>query len=105
MVASGFTPQGIVAIIISCHANEVIDFSYNGLRIKFKGHTENVGLTNEFLTQSNQPESVAPVESPSPVDKGLLDDVRLSQLMIDDPFGFEHEMIQAEAKRGMNETV
>jgi hypothetical protein len=100
-----FTPEGIVAIIDSCHSNDVIDFSYNGLRIKFKGHTENAGLSNEDSTISNQPESVAPMEIPSPVDKSILDDVRLSQLMIDDPFGFEHEILQAEAKRGINEAV
>lgn len=96
--------EGIVAIINSCNANDVVEFSYNGLQIKFRGHKENVGLSNEFPT-SNQPDSGANIESPSPVDKSILDDVRLSQLMIDDPFGFEAEILQAESKGVMNETV
>lgn len=100
-----FDSNGIVSIINACHSNEVTEFSYNGLRIRFKGHTENDGLSKTTFTFASQPESVATVESPSPVDRELLEDVRLSQLMIDDPFGFEREILQAEAKRSVNEAL
>lgn len=42
---------------------------------------------------------------PSPIDKELLNDVRMSQLMIDDPFSFEREVIEAEQRRLMNDAV
>lgn len=103
--AEKFDSSGIVSIINACHSNEVAEFSYNGLRIRFKGLTENDGLQKTTFTIASQPESVAPVETPSPVDKELLEDVRLSQLMIDDPFGFEREILQAEAKRSVNEAL
>jgi hypothetical protein len=36
---------------------------------------------------------------PNAIDKDLMNDVRLSQLMIDDPFSFENEVIRAEQRR------
>lgn len=41
---------------------------------------------------------------PKAIDKDLLDDMRLSQLMIDDPFGFEKEILNAEQRRVTDET-
>lgn len=41
--------------------------------------------------------------APKPIDKELLDDMRLSQLMIDDPFGFEKEILNAETRRVVDE--
>jgi hypothetical protein len=32
-----------------------------------------------------------------------MDDVRMSQLMIDDPFGFEREVLNAEQRRAFHE--
>lgn len=50
-----------------------------------------------------QKDAVADIKSP--VDDKLMDDVRLSQLMIDDPYGFEREMISIEQRRMMDEAV
>lgn len=43
------------------------------------------------------------IKKPTPIDKELLDDVRMSQLMIDDPFGFEREVLNAEQRRAFHE--
>lgn len=45
------------------------------------------------------------IKKPVSIDKELLNDVRLSQLMIDDPFGFESEVIRAEQRRVLDEAV
>lgn len=45
------------------------------------------------------------IKKPTSLDKDLMNDVRLSQLMIDDPFGFESEVILAEQRRILDETV
>jgi hypothetical protein len=43
------------------------------------------------------------IKSPTSIDKDLMDDVRLSQLMIDDPFGYEREVLNAEQRRSFHE--
>lgn len=43
------------------------------------------------------------IKKPTAIDKELLDDVRMSQLMIDDPFGFEREVLNAEQRRAFHE--
>lgn len=43
------------------------------------------------------------IKSPTSIDKDLMDDVRLSQMMIDDPFGYEREVLNAEQRRAFNE--
>lgn len=49
------------------------------------------------FTDSNE------IKTPTAIDKELLNDVRLSQLMIDDPFGFEREVLNVEQRRAFNE--
>lgn len=44
-------------------------------------------------------------KKPMSIDKDLMNDVRLSQLMIDDPFSFENEVIRAEQRRLVDEAV
>jgi hypothetical protein len=43
------------------------------------------------------------IKKPTSIDKELMDDVRMSQLMIDDPFGFEREVLNAEQRRAFHE--
>jgi hypothetical protein len=55
-----------------------------------------------FLERSlevGQFEAVDSPKAPNPIDKELIDDMRMSQLMIDDPFAFEREIINAEQRR------
>ena len=56
----------------------------------------------EFFLESEKFEEVQ--SRPKPIDKGILDDVRLSQLMIDDPFGFEKEILNAEERGAQHGT-
>lgn len=42
-------------------------------------------------------------KKPTAIDKELLNDVRLSQLMIDDPFEYEREVLNAEQRRAFHE--
>lgn len=44
-------------------------------------------------------------KKPTSIDKDLMEEVRLSQLMIDDPFGFEREVLQAEQRRVIDDAV
>ncbi len=50
-------------------------------------------------------EDVGIPKKPTSIDKDLMEEVRLSQLMIDDPFGFEREVLQAEQRRVVDEAV
>lgn len=43
------------------------------------------------------------IKKPTAIDSELLNDVRLSQLMIDDPFGFEREVLNVEQRRAFHE--
>jgi hypothetical protein len=43
------------------------------------------------------------MKKPAAIDKELMDEVRMSQLMIDDPFGFEREVLNAEQRRAFHE--
>lgn len=69
--------------------------------------------TNEFEVEffNNENQTIVPllnveeIKKPNSIDKELLNDVRLSQLMIDDPFGFESEIVQAEQRRIIDEAV
>lgn len=103
MEVEGFKVDEILSIIERCDSHNVSELKLGAFELKFKtGYKENVSLPN-FIQHSNLPDSDAKFETPSPVDKELLEDVRLSQLMIDDPFGFEKELLNAEAKRSINE--
>lgn len=67
------------------------------------GPTENADLTKEdlitpLLDSGHSQESKA-THKGALVDRDLLDNMRLSQLMIDDPLGFEQAMINAEMGR------
>jgi hypothetical protein len=42
---------------------------------------------------------------PSAFDRDLLDELRTSQLMIDDPHGFEHEQVISQLRSGISETI
>lgn len=42
-------------------------------------------------------------ETPNAIDRELVEEMRLSQLMIDDPFAFEREIITSENRRFLNE--
>jgi hypothetical protein len=61
----------------------------------------------EFFLERSQEvgnfEEADELKPPRGIDKELLEDVRMSQLMIDDPFGFEREVLNAEQRRVTNE--
>lgn len=63
----------------------------------------------EFFLERSQEvgnfEAADEIKPPKNIDKDLLEEVRLSQLMIDDPFGFEREVLQAEQRRVIDEAV
>lgn len=104
MGTEGFNLDEILSIIERCDSHNVSELRLGTFEIKFKsGYKENVSLPNFTVYQT--PDSETKIESPSPVDKELLEDVRLSQLMIDDPFGFELEIMAAEAKRSIDEAA
>jgi len=64
-------------------------FGYEGTEVVEVGDFEDVGIPKK----------------PTSIDKDLMEEVRLSQLMIDDPFGFEREVLQAEQRRVVDEAV
>ena len=70
---------------------------------KIKTHDFEVEFFLERSLEVGRFETVDGPETPSPIDKDLLDDMRLSQLMIDDPFAFEKEILSAETRRVTDE--
>jgi hypothetical protein len=46
-----------------------------------------------------------PLQTPNAFDRDLLEDLRASQLLIDDPHGFEREQIISQLRSGIDETV
>jgi hypothetical protein len=102
----------ICCIIEACFRNKVYSLSYNALEIKFGpdqaawGNAQlqyEVGQPEGGETPSGQgyavPFDALPVEL-TEEDKLLMEEVRLGQLMTDDPMAYEQEMIDSHIATG-----
>ncbi len=103
--------NNLCAIIEACAKGGVVKLKFDNIEIDFSPqHT--------LPVEAMPPVTVSPLvygaqkdigqntlERPMPFDRDLLDDLRTSQMMIDDPHGFEREQIIAQLRSGVGETV
>lgn len=62
--------------------------------------------TKDFEIEFGPCDNAQRLEGPAvtkKIDSELMEDIRMSQMMIDDPFGFEKELIKQENRRFMDE--
>lgn len=101
---SNLRARDICAIIKSCSQNGVTVFRFGDLSLQF----EPIEISRSPVAMPDWPKapyhpeaSAVAQEKLEQVDKNLVEDMRLSQLLIDDPLGYEQEMIDAHM-RGTN---
>lgn len=94
-----FSSDSICAIISACAEGNVSRFTYGEMSIEFPAHTQSFpaieSLPNHTYEFSASPASEQPTESGIDYDRELLEDLQASQKMIDDPLGFEREIINS----------
>lgn len=102
----------LCAIISACAKGGVSELKFGVVEVRFFKPTSTpthdtpamaIGAVTQIQEISAMPESGRPT-SVNSFDRELLDDLRLSQLMIDDPQGFEREIVNSHL-RGDYETV
>lgn len=98
-ISQNFSFEGICAIISACAEGKVSRFSLGDLVIEFPPHTQSSSaiesLPNHTYEFSATPDSGQPTEVGQDYDRELLEDLQASQKMIDDPLGFEREIINS----------
>ena len=90
----------ILGIIERCQILGVSKLKMDGFEVEFfLERTQEYGnfVSHETIEEENN--------TPKAIDKQLLEEIRLSQLMIDDPMGFEREIIQQEQRNAAHEGV
>lgn len=97
-------------IIESCAKSGVVKLKFDNVEIDFSPqYPQPVQATNPVtvapLSIGVQQASGQISQTDNPFDRDLLEDLRTSQLMIDDPHGFEREQIIAQLRSGIDETV
>lgn len=103
---NGTKPMGtsdICRIIEACSINGVSRIKTAEFEIEFWPQSKDEPEPQEYSWKKDEPgflgaKDIFENTAPQSVDKDMLEDLRLSQLMIDDPFGFEREMILAQRK-------
>ena len=90
-----FSSKDLCRIIETCHKNGVSKLNFGDVSIDFSNSPDfpqdgpqvlqDFGDNTDFVTEATDEAGV--------VDEGLLEEARVSQLMIDDPISFEQEMI------------
>jgi len=94
-----FSSDAICAIISACADGKVSRFTYGDIMIEFPTHTQSFSniesLPNLSYEFSAPQASEQPKESGKDFDRELLEDLKASQQMIDDPYGFEREIIES----------
>lgn len=109
----------LVSIIEACAKNGVSKLTLGSVEICFKEETKPLTVSDTqglsaTASLSNPAHSVFSAEpdgeakfkeSSFPYDKELLESLRVSQLMIDDPHGFEHEVVNLHLRGDHSETV
>ena len=112
MPPMGVDNLNLCAIISACAKGGVSELKFGVVEVRFFNPTSTpthdtpamaIGAVTQFQEISATPESGRPT-SVNSFDRELLDDLRLSQLMIDDPQGFEREIVNSHL-RGDYETV
>jgi hypothetical protein len=112
MKCTGLEPYAICDIISACHLGGVRHLKMPDVEIWFGAvvprETPSLVQAPEdtleqqydyYNTRASQASGqVSKQKAEMPFDKELLEDLRTSQLMIDDPHGFENEMINSYSK-------
>lgn len=90
----------ICAIIEACTKAGVVSLKWRDLEVTFQvpGLSATTDLPKTYMPEFAPPESGQ--ASIAMVDKDLLDDMRRSQLLLDDPAGFEQEVIDSHLRQG-----
>jgi hypothetical protein len=106
-----FTPLSICLIIESAAKNGVAALKFGDLEINFspkaveEGHSADIDLPKhlEPIHATHASEQTLRIDDTlETVDKELLEDMRVTQLMFDDPLAFESEMIDKQLSEGHN---
>lgn len=101
-------PTAICRIIETCAKLGVSTLKWGDLEVKFTspsleyvGQEEPLDLSKNFtpLTEPHESVSHDGTNKSVLIDKALLEDIELSQLMLDDPMAFEQQMVDAELRR------
>lgn len=94
-----FDSSEICAIISACAEGKVLRFTYGELAIEFPTHTQSSSaiesLPNHTYEFPASPASEQPTEGGFDYDRELLKDLEAEQKMIDDPLGFEREIVNS----------
>jgi len=89
MEHSDFSAKDLCRIIETCHTNGVSRIKVSGIEIDF-------GASVPFVVPDYGPSLPVRAEGNDTVlDEGLMEQARLNQLIIDDPLGYEQEMIDS----------
>ena len=90
----------ILGIIERCQILGVSKLKMPGVEVEFfLERSQELGnfVSHETIEEENN--------TPKAIDKQLLEEIRLSQLMIDNPLGFEDEIVQQAQRSAVNEGV
>ena len=115
----GFDNYNLCAIIEACANGGVSELKFGNVEVKFYpkftqtldptlSPTENSAMPEpfQFMPSAMQDSRQLPTQSNNAFDKDLLEDLRVSQLMIDDPHGFEREIVNSHLRGDVsNETI
>ena len=104
MKPTGLDSKSICAILDACAKAGVVKLKLYDMEVFFNGHNQiqdpqwlpidNSGAPESQFTPATH-DSGRHVKQESTFDEELLNDIRASQLMIDDPHGFEREIVNA----------
>lgn len=101
-----FAPESISSIIEACAKCGVMSLKWHDLEVTFAVPGQPVTAydlpktTFDGYASPASEQELAVDPRVSTVDKELLEDMRRSQLMIDDPLSYEQEVIDAHIRRG-----
>lgn len=110
-----FADESLCDIIRACSDSGVRKLKFSDIEIEFKDYSQpqviqpiqamdQVSTSYPTYTQATQASGQHTCQT-QPFDRDLLEDLRTSQLLIDDPHGFEQEQITAQMKGVLNEAV
>lgn len=103
-----FTAKDIAVIIDACSRSNVTEFTLGELKIVFRGLSGNLDLQKTYPDQWSAPvvtsavsaeEIALPKVELSEVDKEMLKEAAVSQLMLDDPLAYEQYIIDEQTAR------
>jgi hypothetical protein len=104
----------LCAIIAACAKGGVSELKFGGVEVKFFNASTPVHdpLPTAISAVPTWNDLPAAQDSRQPVvknahafDRDLLEDLRMSQLLIDDPHGFEREIVNSHLRGEINEAI